>query len=359
MRRGVCWGLCVFACGWAGSACATLAQAGGGDEDLPSANVGPFRALRADELGLSLVAPNAIDGPADARAASVLREDEDPDTLATLAFVEATVGVGQEGFVTEIRRTRALDGRSFDRMHETVLVATEGWEGEAIGAPSALDVDGEIWLFYAAKEGIGLARSADGIAFEKHAGPVLAAPTAGWDAGAVPRSPGVLRAPDGSWSLFYEADAADGSTAIGEARSTDGLVWQRTGAEPVIARGLAGDAGYDAARVGAPAPFLSESATGRTILRVAYAAVDGEDRSTIALAGRTSPEEAFVASVSPVFGAGTTSAPTEPCLVPFSAGSKPFSLLFVTQHRSRTSEDPAIAVGVAPADAALPPATVQ
>src|SRR5690606_30506605 len=73
-----------------------------------------------------------------------------------------------------IVRFLAPDGRSPERIGADVLAPAEAWEGGTVGAPSALRVEGEIWLYYAGAAGIGLAKSADGVTFER-AGQVLAA----------------------------------------------------------------------------------------------------------------------------------------------------------------------------------------
>jgi len=89
-----------------------------------------------------------------------------------------------------ILRYEALDGRSFDRSAEVVLTPADAWEGGVMGAPSVLSVGGEVFLYYAAAGGIGLARSQDGHAFTRVPGPVLGPAMGGWEGSAVPASPG-------------------------------------------------------------------------------------------------------------------------------------------------------------------------
>lgn len=337
------------------AACATLADAATGDRDLPNAGAGPFRELKTGELGLSLVVPNAVDDIFTlARDASVIDVDGDPATLEVAGYFAASVnGAEIEEAPIAIRRSVAMDGRSFVRQTEVVLEASEGWEGGTIGAPSALVAGDEVWLYYAAGEGIGLAKSADGVTFAKSAGPVLAAATSGWDAGAAPRSPSVIALAEGGLAMFYEVTAA-GRTMIGEARSSDGLAWTRVGEGPVLAPGPAGEEAYDDAGVSAPCALQDETALGRPVLRLYYAAESGEGKRTIGLAGRFE-DGPFDRGISPVFGAGSSRAPDEPSALPLGD----VTLLFVTQHRASNDDGPAIAAGVAPAQAELPPATTS
>ena len=66
-----------------------------------------------------------------------------------------------------------------------MLEVTEPWEKGTIGAPSVVATSGEIRLYYASGGGVGLARSADGVAFTKEPAPIFEAAASGWDAGAL------------------------------------------------------------------------------------------------------------------------------------------------------------------------------
>lgn len=335
------------------AACATLADAATGDRDLPNAGAGPFRELRKGELGLSLVAPHVVDDKKTlARDASVIDADGDPATLEVAGYFAASAnGAAIDAAPIAIRRSTAADGRSFERQTTVVLEPSEPWEAGTVGAPSALVVRGEVWLYYAGGEGIGLARSADGVTFTKAPGPVLAAATSGWDAGAAPRSPSVIALPEGGFAMFYEATAG-GVRAIGEARSEDGAAWTRVGDGPALAPGPAGEEAYDDAGAGAPCALAGETALGRPLLRLYYAAESADGKRTIGLAGRFE-DGAFERGASPVMGAGSSRAPGEPWAITLGD----VTLLFVTQHRANNDDGPAVAGGVAPAQAELPPAT--
>lgn len=347
------------------TSCATLPESPGGGEGLPSAGAGPFRALVAGEIGNSRSAPNALtDSRGFGRDIAVIDLDGDPSTYDVAGFVAAAVKEGGQNPTRDsptkaIVRYGALDGRSFDRSADVVIEAGDGWEGGVIGAPAALRVDGAIWIYYAAAGGIGLARGdALGTTFSKESEPVLTAAGSGWAAGAVPQSPGVVRLADGTFRLFFEVPLPGGGTAIGEARSTGGLQFEPIGDGPVLAPDTTPSAGddpvYDGAAVGGPFPMLAGAENGHDgepILRVYYGATDSDGKKTIGLAARYGGEGPLSRAVAPVFGTGKPLDPGEPCVVVFDG----FSLLFATQRSSTTGKDPAVAAGLAPATAALPP----
>ncbi len=348
--------------------CATLAEPAGGDQNLPSADVGPFRPLSGatplagdagtgSEIGNSLVAPYGIDDFSSySRDIAVLDADGDPTTLAVVGYVaSAAPGFARATDPTkQIVRYDALDGRSFDRMGEVVLTPDAAWEGGIMTSPAAVRSGGETLLYYAAAGGIGLAKSADGHVFVKAPGPVLGpAAGGGWERGALPASPGVVQLADGSFRMFYEVAIGAGVTAIGEATSADGAAWTRVGSGPALAPSGGGDAGptpWDATSVGSPFPMVATSSLGRPILRVFYGAVDVAGNGTIGLAARFGTDGPLERAVSPVFGTSGTLDPREPCVVVFSD----FTLLYATEASASTDPSPGVAVGVAPATAVLP-----
>ncbi|MEQ9319503.1 MAG: hypothetical protein RIF41_10115 [Polyangiaceae bacterium] len=347
MRRVVALGLGLLA-----GACATLADTGGGDQNLPNARVGPFREIAQEELGNTRVAPYALRDDDDfPRDASVLDVDGDPSTLGSWGYFARTVpdpavDPDPEAPPTAIQRYVALDGRSFDRDPVTVLEPSEAWEGGTVGAPSAVRVGDEVWLYYGGAEGIGLAVSADGESFTRVGDGLVLAVDGVWEQ-SPPRNPGVIRLPDRSFQLFYDADT-DAGPAIGEARSADGVTWTRVGDGPVIAP----EASVDAAGAEAPWPLVAESAEGRSIEYLYYGAVDAEGRATVAIAAREGATGAFQRGTGAVFGASGSLGPTQPCVVRYPE----FTLLFATQLAGTTSAQqyPAVAIGVAPATIELP-----
>jgi hypothetical protein len=338
------------------ASCATLADAAKGDQNLPNAGQGPFRALKKGELGLTLVAPNVVDDNVSlARDASVIDADDDPSTFEVVGYFAASGGgSGPEDPPVAIRRGTAADGRSFPLDKPIVLEVTETWEKGSIGAPSALRVGKGVWLYYGTNGGIGLAKSDDGTAFTKAPGPVLETAASGWDQGALPRSPSVIQLADGSFSMFYEVLLPDGRRVIGEASSPDGASWTRVGNGPALEPAAPSDEAYDDAGTFAPCAVPGTSEEGRPLLRLYYGAESGAGARTIGLASRF-PGEAFQRGASPVFGAGTSRAPTEPAVVFFDG----VAFLFATQNKSGTAKTPAVAAGVAPAQATLPAPTSQ
>ena len=334
--------------------CATLADSGGGDTNMPNAGAGPFREIEQLELGRG-VAPFALGDDGDfPRDASILDVDGDLQSLEAWGYVAHTVfaeGVEPDPAApaNEIVRHIALDGRSFDRFPIAVLTAEPGWEGGVAGSPSALWVGDEVWLYYAAAGGVGLAVSSDGAAFSRVGdGPVLS-PAGGWEQQAVPQSPTVVRLEDGGFHMFYELTTSAGPV-IGEARSADGISWQRVGQQPALAAGAAN--GWEGGGVEAPFAVLTRSAEGRLIEQLYYGAISAEGDRVVALAARYDAEGSFQRASAPVFGTSGSLEPTEPCVVRHDG----FSLLFASARRgtSAAQDYPAVAVGVAPATVTLP-----
>lgn len=344
-------------------ACATLADAAPGDEDLPNAEAGPYRPLRKGELGGLLSAPNVVaDDKTLARDATVLDADGDPSTFPVIGYFTANLkGQQIDSLPMGIVRRVALDGRSFERETDVVLEPSEPWEYEQITSPSAIGVGAEVFLYYASGRGIGLAKSSDSLTFTKVNGSPLFDPDAtglvlgiaetGWDAGRTPDNPSVISLGDEGFAMFYDVLGPDGRV-IGEARSEDGYHWQRVGDGPVLAPGESGEEAYDDRGVGAPCAVAGESALGRPLLRLYYSAQSKAGVSTIGMAARYE-DGPFERAASPVFGAGSSRGPHQPSVIVFEG----LSFLFATQEKSGAQEDPVVAAGVAPAQAVLPPAT--
>jgi hypothetical protein len=343
--------------------CATQPEPTGGGEGLPSANAGPFRALVKGEIGNLRSAPNGLtDSRGFGRDISVVDLDGKPETLEVAGFVAASLK--EDGKDPEpdsptkvIHRYGALDGRSFDREQLVVLEPDAAWEGGIVEGPCAVRVGDEIFLYYAAAGGIGVARgAADGMAFTKQQEPVLSVSTAGWDEGVAPRSPGVVRLKDGTFRLFYEAALPGGGTAIGEAKSADGLKFERVGSGPVLSPSVGatsetGDPPYDALAVGGPSPILATAGDGTPVLRVYYGAVDAQGTRTIGLAARYGDDGGLTRAIAPVFGTTKPRLSREPCVVAFDG----FSFVYATAAAGTNDDDPAITVGLAPATFALSP----
>ncbi|MBM4374644.1 MAG: hypothetical protein FJ095_06140 [Deltaproteobacteria bacterium] len=323
------WGLLLLAL----TGCGTLADAGGGDRDVPNALAGPFRELAALEVGAGRVAPEVLrDKVTSARDAAVLDADGDPSTLEVVSF---SIGQASDGSPAVVRH-RATDGRSFERLGEVVLLAEPALDGARFESPSALRVADEVWLYVANERGVVMAVSRAGGPFERREGaPVLAPATSGWDAGLRPESPTVVRTARG-WNLFYSAGGA-----LGEALSDDGLTWIRA-TSPALTP-LAQELALDA-----PAGVVSRSPLGRELVWLYHVARRRDGARVVEVAARAGEDEPFVRGASPVFVGDAGSVLREPGIVRFDG----FSLLYVTDA---SAEVPSLLGGVAPADALLPP----
>jgi hypothetical protein len=320
--------LCVLA-----TACATLAEPAGGDQNIPTSGAGPFRKLAgAEVLG---AAPYLLDD-----STALFREPAAlplPQGVALYVVMQASSGHDV------IARTRADDGRTFygaaeDVGHKPlqVLAADQTWESTDLSHPSALAVGSSVWLYYASNGSVGLAQSADGLTFTKVANPVLAA-----DARGPVTSASVAQLPDGTFDMMY---AQAGS--IYEATSSDGLTWQRA---PDAILAPAGDA-FDSMAVADPCVFPRMTAAGRLQVRVlytGYAPNEGGVTSAIGFAARYGSVGALTRAPAPVYSVSKN----ERAPAVFAQDSS--SLLYVEQD-SQDGTHRAIAGAVSPANLTLP-----
>lgn len=130
----------------------------------------------------------------------------------------------------------SLDGRDWNLGRKVLAPGARLWEGErqaAFGA--ALERDGWIYYWFTAGSppAIGFAKSADGRAWRREDKPVLTPGAEGaWDnAGA--GNPALVAAGDHLF-LYYLGVNAAGEAAVGIARSSDGLAWQKLRGNPVL-----------------------------------------------------------------------------------------------------------------------------
>jgi hypothetical protein len=268
--------LVLVACG-TGNADASTPDA------LPGAEMGPFRTLANTEL--KGTAPFVLQ---DSHAIYT-----DPAALdGGILYVVANGA---------IVRTRADDGRTFygngqiGKSPQVVLKADRPWEGGALAGPSAIRRGNEVLLFYSAAGGIGLARSADGLAFAKEPGPVL-----------IGASPSVFTAQDGSGRMFYN----DG-VGVSEAASSDFVTWRFI--EPVLRPSLQSGA-FDA--LGASDPCVSTRITpaGRFHVRVLYTGRNEAGATAIGFAARYGDDGPLERNPVPAYTTGSAPAYAEPFL---------------------------------------------
>lgn len=147
------------------------------------------------------------------------------------------------------------DGIAWTRRGRVLSPDPGTWEGGYIAANgSALSHGGEFLYWYQAGEreapSLGLARSRDGLAWTKHGAPVLApGPRGSWDERGV-ADPYVIRA-EPWFYLYYLGQDRARRQRLGLARSLDGVRWEKLRANPVMELGAPGD--FDEVGLGEPA----------------------------------------------------------------------------------------------------------
>ena len=138
----------------------------------------------------------------------------------------------------------------------TQVLSPEGWEGSWATNGSALVDGSEILYWYAAGDPprIALARSHDGVAFTKQAQAVVPlGPRGSFDERGV-SDPYVIRRGD-SFYLFYLGQDRAARQTLGVARSRDGLTWEKLRSNPVLELGAPG--AFDENGLGEPAVWSS------------------------------------------------------------------------------------------------------
>lgn len=332
-RSSIAFGIVLAGCG-------TLAtEAGDLDAERPNAIAGPFRLLAADEID-GLNAPYVLRKKFwDFRQPTVLVEE--PGTVLGAASLYA---LATETGVSAVYRFVAPDGRSFEAVPDppTPVLAAGA---ESLDAPEVARVGDEIRLYYSTPSGIHVARSNDGVSFTPDPNATLGAGGAGWEGGQAPRAPAFLTVGPGDHRLFYEVQGR-----IGEARSSDGLSWERVGAGPVLEPGpdLAGEPPFDGGGVGDPEALRVRSAEGRWITRLYYTGRGSDGSTGIGLAARFGDQGPMTRATAPALTGPR--GPRAPALVP--QGS--FTLLFFEQAAGTNDDWPAIAAGIAPATRRIP-----
>ena len=331
------------------AACATLAEPAGGDQNEPSAGVGPFRKLGGAEV--RGVAPILLDDPKlDYREPSALPLDGSGQTTAVaLYFVMHDATTSHD----VLARSRATDGRTFfgatlDVGHrpKQVLAADQPWEGPDLAHPSALAVAGGIWLYYTSNGSVGLAKSTDGLTFAKTGAPVLAE-----DAAGPIESASVAQLPDGTFEMMYAL-----GDSIWEATSSDGAQFTRApgpvlGPAPPAVELAPGEVPpFDTLRVADPCVAPRTTPAGRLQIRVlytGYAVGEGGTTSAIGFAARYGGSGALSRAGGAVYAIGKHE--RAPSLFAWQDGA----LLYVEQDSSDASYR-VLGGAVAPATLTLP-----
>lgn len=353
--------------------CATLASGGGGASNLPSSGVGPFQPLSQMQVAPQDIAPFVLSHSAGAcTEPSVLSASADGATPALTMYY---VLPGAPG--TVIAFSRSDDGVSFygdsgdvenNPSHKPpiVLTATLPWEGGAVDGPSAIRVGSQVWLYYAAAGGIGLAKSNDGRTFAKTGGPLLARDASiAWETTQL-RAPTVAVFPDGSWHMMYASGAS-----IGEATSTDGVTWTRADGDPstpaidpVLGPSAMVDPStlppgehppFDEGRVDDPLLAPRVDPTGRLQVRVLYtgyapAADASAPAGAIGFAARYSTTGALARQATPVYFAPDSTV-AGPAILEWAGPS----LLFASQPDTKLSPPVVAIAGTFDPGAGSPP----
>jgi predicted GH43/DUF377 family glycosyl hydrolase len=160
---------------------------------------------------------------------------------------------GFDGKSWHTGRAISKDGLIWTKSGRVLSPDPGTWEGGYIAANGhVLEINGEFFYWYQAGDPprIGLARSKDGIKFEKHGAPVLeTGPRGSWDErGAA--DPFVVRAGNILYMFYLGQDRAH-RQRLGVAVSSDGVVWNKLRSNPILELGAAGD--FDEKGLGEPA----------------------------------------------------------------------------------------------------------
>jgi predicted GH43/DUF377 family glycosyl hydrolase len=137
------------------------------------------------------------------------------------------------------------------------VLSPTGWEGNAMAANGSAMVAGrEIFYWYEAGDPlrIALARSSDGVAWNKGAEPVLSTgPRGSWDERGV-ADPYVIRV-GARFYMFYLGSDRARRQRLGVAQSTDGVRWEKLRSNPILE--LGGPGAFDEMGLGEPAVWSS------------------------------------------------------------------------------------------------------
>ncbi len=151
----------------------------------------------------------------------------------------------------------SADGVSWSKRGHVISPDAHTWEGSYIAANgSVLVVGSELWYWYQAGERnsprIGLAKSPDGRTWHKNPEPVLGfGPYRSWDERTV-ADPYVL-AKNGWFYLYYLGEDRARQQQLGLARSRDGVRWEKLLTNPVVSLPLPGVSSADENGLGEPA----------------------------------------------------------------------------------------------------------
>jgi predicted GH43/DUF377 family glycosyl hydrolase len=164
---------------------------------------------------------------------------------------------GYDGATWHTGAATSPDGLQWTKQGRVLSPDPQTWEGSYIAANgAAIEHSGEIYYWYQAGDPprIALARSPDGRSWTKHPRPVLNyGPRGSWDERAL-ADPYVFRAGDWLYLVYLGEDRAR-RQRLGIARSRDGIVWEKQRKSPILEPGL--DGAFDENGLGEPAVWTS------------------------------------------------------------------------------------------------------
>jgi predicted GH43/DUF377 family glycosyl hydrolase len=189
----------------------------------------------------------------------VLRRDEAKDVLNPSVAGGFMLYSTWDGRTWRTALAISQDGIRWQKQGSVLEPDPQTWEGSYIAANgSALRVGSQFWYWYVSgpREGprLGLARSDDARTWRKEPAPVLnPGPYMSWDERGV-ADPYVIRS--GAWFyLYYLGQDRARRQRLGLARSTDGIHWEKLRTNPILE--LGGSGAFDENGLGEPAVWSS------------------------------------------------------------------------------------------------------
>ncbi|NUN14032.1 MAG: hypothetical protein HUU55_10405 [Myxococcales bacterium] len=237
--------------------CATEGGPNGGAAALPNAGILPYSKSIADPLvgasGHDYRRPWIVAKPNKEWAMWITDRTAGADGTSTITLFESP-----DGAVWTERENGRFVGQ------------TEGWENGWVADPTVTYHNGQIWMWYAAGEGagVGLAKSIDGLSWERAESNPVFVPEEVWEIDSI-RSLSVLRVGE-TWRLYYVGGKGAG---VGVAESEDGLVWKRLEIAPILAPSgeIEGTgSSWDRDLIVSMSVGIEKTAAGRTQFRMWY-----------------------------------------------------------------------------------------
>jgi len=172
-------------------------------------------------------------------ATSIIKKGDTYYVFMDVLDNASNIGIG-------LASSRSLDG-PWNVHKDIILKSRKGkWDSVSVMGAEVIVKDGEFWMYYVGvinnkpkgygETAVGLAKSKDGVHWIRENEPVLSKSKSGFDSHKI-GTPKVIKNNDEFWML-YRTDDADGSwgsnSAYGIAKSKDGKNWVRCQEEPVI-----------------------------------------------------------------------------------------------------------------------------